>query len=361
MLARPMTDAPSNAAPPGELPAHFDPRHASSWAYDADPARLRAEALAWGKRRSIGPPGRGELGVTLLLVDLQRDFCLAEGALFVAGRSGDAAIADTVRTCEFLYRNAASISRVVCTLDTHLPQQIFFPSFWRGSDGGEVEAGRVVTAEQVESGEMAPREELAAWLCDGDFDWLRRQCLDYCRRLEEQSRQQLFLWPEHCLLGSSGHALVGVVQEARLFHAYLRSVPAPLVPKGSDPLTEHYSVFAPEVRRNVDGDELGERNQALLDELLSQDLVVVAGQAASHCVRASVDDLLDEIERRAEGDEAVRERMSRAIVVLEDCTSAVVVPGADFTEAAEEALGRWRDAGVRIASSSQSVADWLAD
>mgnify|MGYP002625580761 FL=1 len=88
---------------------------------------------------------------------------------------------------------------------------------------------------------------------------------------------------------------------------------------------------------------------------------MVAGQAASHCVRASVDALLDESERRAEGHEAVRERMSRAIVVLEDCTSAVVVPGADFTEAAEEALGRWRDAGVRIASSSQSVADWLAD
>ena len=87
-------------------------------------------------------------------------------------------------------------------------------------------------------------------------------------------------------------------------------------------------------------------NPALVDHLLSFDAVVVAGQARSHCVAWTVEDLLGEIRRR---DASLAER----ITLLDDCSSPVVVPGvADFTDAAEEAYTRFADAGMRRVRST---------
>ena len=55
------------------------------------------------------------------------------------------------------------------------------------------------------------------------------------------------------LLGSPGHALVEVIEEARLFHAYARTAAAPVELKGGNPLTENYSALSPELLRRFDG------------------------------------------------------------------------------------------------------------
>ena len=68
-----------------------------------------------------------------------------------------------------------------------------------------------------------------------------------------------------------------------------------------------------------DGGSLATRNGALIDALLGEDRLIVAGQAASHCVKSSIDDLLD----------AIRDRnpaLARRVYVLEDAMSAVAVP-----------------------------------
>src|SRR4029079_15441284 len=89
-----------------------------------------------------------------------------------------------------------------------------------GGGGERLAAHRVVAAEDIRSGRVLPRRELAAWIADDDYPWLRSEFLDYCEQLERRGRYQLYLWPPHCLVGSPGHTMVGVVQEARLFHAY---------------------------------------------------------------------------------------------------------------------------------------------
>jgi nicotinamidase-related amidase len=190
-----------------------------------------------------------------------------------------------------------------------------------------------------------------------DLPWLQRQVLDYCRRLEETGRHQLFLWPPHCLVGSSGHALVGIVDEARLFHCFARDTNSVFVSKGEALLTENYSVLAPEVELAHDGSRLGARDLPLLERLLAADRLILAGQASSHCVAETVFDLLAEIEHRAP-------EQAGKVYLLEDCMSAVTVPDgeggyhADFTSSAAEMFERARAAGMNVVRSSDSMRSW---
>ena len=93
------------------------------------------------------------------------------------------------------------------------------------------------------------------------------------------------------------------------------------------------------------------RDQALLDHLLGFDVLLVAGQAKSHCVAWTVADLLSEILRR---DRA----LARRVWLLEDCSSAVCVPGVvDYTDAADAAYARFAQAGMRLVSSAEVVAE----
>jgi len=90
-------------------------------------------------------------------------------------------------------------------------------------------------------------------------------------------------------------------------------------------------------------------NQALVEHLLSFDRVLVAGEAKSHCVAWTVEDLLAEARARDP-------RLASRIVLLEDCASPVVVPGvADFTEQAGAAYERFVAAGARRALSTDAL------
>ncbi len=289
----------------------------------------------------------------LLLIDLQRDFCLPEGALFVAGRSGRGAIDDSDRIARFVYRNLDSIEQIVVTLDSHVPLQIFFPAFWITGSGEAVEAHREVSAVEIRRGDLVPRPEAALWFADGDVEWLGRQVGFYCSELERRGKYRLYLWPPHCLVGGEGHALVGVIEEARLFHSFACGAEALVVPKGDHVLTENYSAVQPEVLELYDGGLLAEPDEDLIDLLLDAEALIVAGQAASHCVRSTVDDLL----RWA----LVRDvRFAHRLYILEDCMSSVVAPGGapDFTPQFDEARERWQRAGVHIVRSTEPMASW---
>lgn len=339
------------------LPSFYDPAHAAEWSYRPDPSRLVREAEEWRRAHRIRPAAGDRFELHLLLIDVQKDFCFPQGSLYVAGRSGTGAIDDNRRIAAFVYRNLGRITNVTTTMDTHFAYQIFFPAFWVDRDGRTPQAHRVVTSGDVLSGELRPNPAVASWLCNGDYTWLRAQVEHYCRELERQGKYQLYLWPEHCLLGSDGHALAGVVHEARLFHSYVRGAQSWVEIKGENPLTENYSVLRPEVLTRHDGAPLAERNARFLETLLRADAVAIAGQAASHCVKSSIDDLLDEIVSR---DPA----LAKKVYVLTDCMSAVTVPdgrggfAVDFTDEAERAFQRFADAGMHLVRSTDPIPSW---
>ena len=163
--------------------------------------------------------------------------------------------------------------------------------------------------------------------------------------LERRANKQLTIWPYHTLIGSIGHALDPELWSAVAWHALARRVAPHWLMKGSEPLTEHYSIVQPEVY--VPGSAQGGKNQAILDTIAAADLVVIAGEASSHCVLETVADLVDELADRP----GEREQM----VLLQDCTSPVVHPAIDFGAIARQRFDEFAQMGVRLANSTDAL------
>ena len=119
--------------------------------------------------------------------------------------------------------------------------------------------------------------------------------------------------------------------------------------KGDNPLTENYSVLRPEVLAGLDKNPIAQKNSRLIQQLLEFDAVMIAGQAKSHCVAWTIDDLLTEIQQ-------VNAKLATKVYLLEDCTSPVVVPGVvDYTEAADAAFERFAAAGMHLVKSTEII------
>ena len=339
------------------LPPLYDPRNAARWDYRPDSQRVFEQAQEARRAQALKPAAADEVNLHLLLIDVQKDFCFPEGSLYVAGRSGKGAVDDSRRMAEFVYRSLGHLTNITTTLDTHFAYQIFFPSFWVDQAGEPLKPHREITCAQLDAGEVRPNPAVAKWLCNGNYGWLLQQVRHYCAELERSGKYTLYLWPPHCLLGSDGHALAGIVQEARLFHAFARGAQSWCEVKGGNPLTENYSVLRPEVLTRHDGAPLAQRNAKFLETLLTADAVAIAGQAASHCVKSSIDDLLD-------GIVAQDPRLARKIYLLTDCMSSVTVPDGkgglalDFTPQAEAALQRFAGAGMNLVKSTDPLQAW---
>jgi nicotinamidase-related amidase len=342
-----------------EIPAHYDPAHARQFAYRPDAQRLFDAAPPFRRENHLLPAASDPRRSHLVLIDAQRDFCFPEGTLYVGGRSGKGAMDDSDRIARFIYENLSAISEITCTLDSHLPFQIFFAPFWVDRGGEPLRPHRTISVDEVRAGEVTPNPDIVDAVGAPDLAWLKKQVLFYCESLAKAGKYVLYLWPPHVLVGGDGHSLVGVIQEARLFHAYVRGSRNGVEIKGTHALTENYSVFSPEVLTTHDGASLAARNGALLDSLLEEDRLIIAGQASSHCVKSSIDDLLDAILARDR-------KIAKRVYILEDAMSAVAVPDparpgsflADFTDAAQNALGRFEAAGMRIVRTTTPVSDW---
>jgi nicotinamidase-related amidase len=328
------------------VPEHFDPAGVGQvWRVPyEDRAR---EASEWALKYDLRPAADDAFRVCLLAVDVQNTFCIPEFELFVAGRSGIGAVADNRRLAEFIYRNLPAVTKIYPSLDTHQAVQVFHAVWLTDESGNHPAPYTLVSAADVEDGRWRLNPAVADALAL-DLDYLRRHLVHYTRSLAEGGKYELTVWPYHAILGGTGHALVSAVEEAIFFHTIARQSQPQFQVKGNNPLTEHYSMLGPEVIDGPDGERLGERNEALIEELLEFDAVVIAGQAKSHCMAWTIDDLLTHAEPLAE-----------RTYLLEDCTSPVVVAGVvDYTEEADAAFARYSAAGMSVVRSTDPIESW---
>jgi nicotinamidase-related amidase len=331
------------------LPAHFEPSHVGEvWRVPyEDRAR---EAPEWADEHGIAPAAEDAFRICLLAVDVQNTFCIPDFELFVAGRSGTGAVDDNRRLCEFVYCNLGEITQIFPSLDTHHAMQVFHAIWVVDEQGNHPAPFTLVSAEDVAAGRWRLNSGVARAL-GIDVDYAERHLAYYTRRLAEGGKYDLTIWPYHAMLGGIGHALVSAVEEAVFFHGIARYSNPEFQVKGDNPLTEHYSMLGPEVTEGPDGDRLAAKNTQLIEKLLTFDAIVVAGQAKSHCLAWTIDDLLK--------DEQVRERLAERTYLLEDCTSPVVVPGVvDYTDEADAAFERYAAAGMHVVRSTDPIPSW---
>jgi nicotinamidase-related amidase len=310
------------------VPAHFDAaRVGEVWRVPyQDRAREAAEL-------GLRPAREDRRRVALLAVDMQNTFCTPGFELFVPGAPDD-----THRLCEFIYRNLDGITQILPSLDTHHAMQVFHAMWLVDEAGNHPDPYTLVSADDVAAGRWRLDPAVTAEFGIGD-----RHLADYTRRLAAGGKYDLTVWPYHAMLGGIGHALVSAFEEAVFFHGVARASRPDFQVKGDNSLTEHYSMIGPEVTEGPDGEPIGGRNEALIAKLDEFDAVLIAGQAKSHCVAWTVEDLL-----------ASAPSLAHRTYLLEDCTSPVMVPGmVDYTAEANAAFERFRAAGVRVVRSTE--------
>ena len=275
----------------------------------------------------------------LLLIDPQNDFCdLPEAwwphlpgrpnplrpALPVAG-----AHADMLRIATLVQRMKDGLDGVTVTLDSHLRIDIAHPGFWRDAATGQAPAPfTAITAAQVRGGHYTPREATQA-----------PRALAYLDALEAAGRYTLMVWPVHCQMGSWGHGVHAAVQAALDDWADAQGRSVEVVSKGQSPWTEHYSALQAEVPDPSDARTT--LNRDLLTALDRHDRVLIAGEAGSHCVRATVEHLAEHLPSR----------QLHKLVLLTDCIS----PVAGFEPQQAEFLAAMQARGLRLSPSTEIV------
>lgn len=272
--------------------------------------------------------------IHLLIVDPQNDFCdLPEAYLPtdpLTGRPLQPALpvpgahADMQRLARFIEATASALTSITVTLDSHHRLDIAHPTFWRARDGGPVAPFTPITAAQLRAGEFQPRH-------DDDLP----RTLAYLDELEARGRYTLMVWPVHCEIGTWGHNVHADLRAAYARWEDDRQFIVRKVPKGANPWTEHYSALMAEVPDA--GDPRSQLNRNLLDSLDRAELILVGGEAGSHCVRATVEHMAEHLPGG---------NLSR-IVLLTDCMS----PVEGFADAQASFLQRMRDLGVQERTS----------
>jgi nicotinamidase/pyrazinamidase len=261
--------------------------------------------------------------IRLLVIDPQNDFMDVDGAaLPVPGAS-----ADMARLAGFVDTMAAHIDDMVVTLDSHSSVGIERTSFWLDAQGAPVSPFTPITAAQLVAGQYQPRDARRA-----------DEALAYLKALEAGGERTLVVWPVHCVLGTWGHNIAPVLAERIAAWEMSSGQTCDKVLKGLNPMTEQYSAFRAEVPHADDPRTV--LNTGLLARLASgAALLVVAGEALSHCVAASGQDMLS-------GMDAARLRNT---VFLSDCMSPVT----GFEDAGNDFLQQLRSQGVRTQTAQE--------
>lgn len=258
----------------------------------------------------------------VLIIDPQNDFSDVPGAaLPVAGASADAE-----RLAGLLDRLADRIGAIHVTLDTHQLVDISHPVFWLDRGGQRPAPFTQITSAEVENGDWRPFRP--------DY---RQRALDYVRALQDNRRYTLTIWPPHCLVGTWGHNVMPVVAGALRRWEEQKLARVDYVFKGQSPWTEHYSAVQADVPDPTD--PATQLNRRLIQSLEAADLVVVSGQALSHCVANTVRDIADHF-----GPDSIRK-----LVLIEDTSSPV--PG--FQALADQFLADMKQRGMGTAKAAE--------
>ena len=274
--------------------------------------------------------------IQLLIIDPQNDFCDLPAdwrpADPVTGASMSPALpvagahADMLRLATLIHDGASGISTIAMTLDSHHRFDIAHPTFWKSGAGQAVAPFTPITAEQVRTGDYIPK----------DATMLTR-ALAYIDELEQRGRYTLMVWPVHCEIGSWGHNVHPAVKTAYNAWEDSRLAIVQKISKGSNPWTEHYSAMQAEVPDGEDPET--QMNTALITALDQAELLVIAGEASSHCVKATTEHIVENLPSGNIG----------KVVLLTDCMS----PVGGFETQHKAFLDEMANRGVVLSTSTE--------
>ena len=253
--------------------------------------------------------------IHLLIIDAQNDFCDKSGALYVSGADDD-----MKRLADFIDKYRSKISGITVTFDSHKSFHIASPVFWIDAETGtHPEVFTVIKKQEVLSGRyyaaVPAYQKLAEY---------------YVWELESNGRYELCIWPPHCIIGSSGANIYKPLFDAiERYNAEVYNATEYII-KSANSFTEQYSVLRADV-------SMGEKDNIcassrIAHTVAANDIILVAGEALSHCVANSLLDIAKYVSKDLQ-----------KFVLLEDAVSSV----SGFEYLSEIFLDRASDLGMR--------------
>ncbi len=245
------------------------------------------------------------------------------------------ALADMTRLAAMVDRVGHRFDDIHITLDSHNVIDVAHPGFWVDARGSNPSPFTMITHGDIKAGLWSPRNPAD-----------RRRMLDYTDALARNGQFDLMIWPEHCLIGSWGHNVIGVLRDSLTRWERSTFSNVDFVTKGANPYTEHYGALAAEVPDPADPST--QINGDFIRILQGADIVAIAGQASSHCVKTTVEQIVGLI-----GDEHLPK-----LHLLTDCMSPVsqVPGGPPFPAIADQFLRDMQARGLVLTTSVDFLA-----
>jgi nicotinamidase-related amidase len=240
----------------------------------------------------------------LLVIDAQYDFCDNKGTLYVPGSEKD-----MERLASFIRDRGKTLQGIVLSQDTHQVIDISHPAFWKNKNGETPAPFTQITVEDVEND---------VWTSI----YGKEKVLKYLQQLDKNGEFPHVIWPEHCIEGSKGAAIVDVVMTAVNDWARTYNRLLEFVRKGKNRFTEHFGIMEANVPLEYEPDT--RLNIPLLNLMCDYDTIYIAGEAQSHCVASTVKQLLE------------YPGIASKIIILKNCMS----PVSGFEHLADDIYGQ---------------------
>lgn len=206
----------------------------------------------------------------LLAIDMQNDFVEHNGSLYVP--NADIAVKNLLK---ILYSENI-FDKIIFTRDAHPYKNISNVECWKKYNGENVNPFTIITYNDIKS---------KKYIHPFSDKYLKL----YTNFLENHSNKKLTLWPTHCIKNTYGYQLQNNIQD------YIKDNidKCVIVDKGTNPKTEHYSIFMAEMP--ISFDKNTRLNKSLLNTISECDELFICGVATDYCVKESVRVLNDKL------------------------------------------------------------------
>lgn len=288
------------------------------------------------------------LSAHLLIIDPQNDFMdipakagdpvgatAPDGTEFRSTLPVPGACADMNRVAALVERVGPRLADIHVTMDSHHPVDVAHPAMWRDKDGKQPMPFTIISADDIESGIWEPR-----------LRQHKKRLLDYARSLEAAGKYQVMIWPPHCLIGTWGHNVYTPLADALRRWEEREVAVVDYITKGTNVFVEHYGGLMAEAPDP--NDVTTQLNTDFLQTVEGADIIGLCGEASSHCVLTTIQQVVDNIGEQHLG----------KLHILKDAMSPVPQsPGApDFPAIAEQFLKDMQSRGLKLTTTEAFLA-----
>jgi nicotinamidase-related amidase len=194
--------------------------------------QVEEKKVYWTEGAKTESVSKSQANTAVFIIDPQIDFHRG-GSFPIEG-----AMEDSLRIAQMIKKNKSFIHNIFVALDTHYFKHITHATYWRDKYGKKPPVFTKISYKDVKEGVWIPRDDSSE-----ELEW----CLKYTQDLEKRGRPKLTIWPEHCIIGTRGHAVVPCINDALQEWAMQSKRPVQYIMKGYNYRTEMYSALEAEV------------------------------------------------------------------------------------------------------------------